>query len=239
MRSTLFLSLALPALCASLACSGYDMGPMARVASAIVVSLSASELETGQPGIATAVVLDQYGAPLDAGPVTWSSNFPEVAVVQPTTGQILAVASGNAQIAATFAGKEGHQTVTVSPPPILVNEVNTNGDSPLGWVELFNPLPEAVDMTGWTITSNDLAHSFSFAPGTTIPSGGHFVVEESSFPSGLNATDGVHLFSRFSIESDGTSWSGGPLTTLGRCPDGVGPFHVTLAPSKGATNICP
>ncbi|HEX9085774.1 MAG TPA: lamin tail domain-containing protein [Gemmatimonadaceae bacterium] len=239
MRPIHFLTLALPALSASLACSGYSTGPAARVATAISVTLSATELETGQSGTATAVVVDQYGAPLDAGPVIWSSNFPAVAVVQPATGQILAVASGNAQIIAKFAGKEGHQAVTVSPPPILVNEVNTNGDSPGGWVELFNPLPEAVDMTGWTITSNDLDHSVSFAPGTIIPSGGHFVVEESSFPSGLNRTDGVHLFSRFAVESDGTSWSGGPLTTLGRCPDGQGAFHVTLAPSKGATNICP
>lgn len=42
---------------------------------------------------ATAVLLDRNGAPLDKGPVTWTSTFPEVAVVQPTTGNIFAIAS--------------------------------------------------------------------------------------------------------------------------------------------------
>ena len=63
---------------------------------------------------AIAVALDQYGAPIDKGPMTWSSNFPEVAVVQPTTGQILVINSGMTQIIATVAGKEGHRTLTVS-----------------------------------------------------------------------------------------------------------------------------
>jgi hypothetical protein len=238
MRSIRVLSIALPALCASLACSDHGTGPVAREVAAVDITLSASELEMGQSGTATAVVLDQYGEPLDKGPVTWTSTFPEVAVVQPTTGQILAINSGTTQISATVAGKEGHRTVTVSPPPILVNEINTNGDAPGGWVELFNPMPQAVDMTSWTITSDDLTRSVAFTPGTSIPSGGYLVVEEASFPSGLNARDGVHLFSRFGVQSDGSTWSGGPLTTLGRCPDGRGPFSVTLAPSKGATNIC-
>jgi uncharacterized protein YjdB len=42
---------------------------------------------------ATAVLLDQNGAPINKGPVTWTSTFPEVAVVQPTTGKIFAIAS--------------------------------------------------------------------------------------------------------------------------------------------------
>jgi len=211
---------------------------VARVVTSINVTLPISEIETGQIITATAVVLDQDGTPLNEGPVTWTSTFPEVAVVQPTTGEILAINSGTTQIVATIAGKEGRRTVIVSPPPILVNEINTNGDAPGGWVELFNPMPSAVDMTGWRIASDDLSRSVAFAPGTSIPSGGYLVVEEASFPSGLNARDGVHLFSRFGVQSDGSSWTGSPTTTLGRCPDGRGPLSVTLAPSKGATNVC-
>ena len=60
--------------------------------------------------------MHQYGTPIDAGPVTWSSTFPEVAVVQPTTGLMLAIASGTTQISATIAGKVGRRTVAVSPP---------------------------------------------------------------------------------------------------------------------------
>jgi uncharacterized protein YjdB len=48
-----------------------------------------------------------------ARPVTWSSTFPEVAVVQPTTGLMLAIASGTTQISAAIAGKVGRRTVTI------------------------------------------------------------------------------------------------------------------------------
>lgn len=67
--------------------------------------IPAPELEMGQPITAIAVALAQSGAPIDKGPVTMSSTFPEVAVVQPTTGQILAINSGMTQIIATVAGK--------------------------------------------------------------------------------------------------------------------------------------
>jgi uncharacterized protein YjdB len=81
--------------------------------------IPAPRLEMDQSITAIAVALDLFGAPIDKGPVTWSSTFPEVAVVQPTTGQLLAINSGMTQIIATVAGKDGHRTLTVSPPPIL------------------------------------------------------------------------------------------------------------------------
>jgi uncharacterized protein YjdB len=59
---------------------------------------------------------------VSAGPVTWLSSFPEVAVVSPTTGEILAIASGVTQINATIAGKVGRRTRTVSPSPIPIND---------------------------------------------------------------------------------------------------------------------
>lgn len=76
--------------------------------------IPAPELEMGQSITAIAEVLDQLGAPIDKGPVSWSSTFPEVAVVQPTTGQLLAISSGMTQIIAKIAGKEGHRTLPVS-----------------------------------------------------------------------------------------------------------------------------
>jgi hypothetical protein len=186
-------------------------------------------------------VLDQYGAPIDAGPVTWSSTFPEVAVVQPTTGLILAIASGTTQISATIAGKVGGRTVTVSPPPILVNEVNPNGDLPAGgWVELFNPTARAVDLTGWTITNGDVLRSFTFPAGVIIESGGYVAVNEQTLPVALNATDAVHVFNKFGVQSDSYSWANNALgTSYGRCPDGIGPLVTTLAPTRKAVNACP
>jgi hypothetical protein len=235
-------ALALLTVTVSVACSSdYGTGTASRVVTSVDVSLASSEIEEGQPDTAMAAALDQYGAPIDAGPVTWSSTFPEVAVVQPTTGLMLAIASGTAQITATIAGKVGRRTVTVSPPPILVNEVNPNGDLPAGgWVELFNPTARAVDLTGWTISNSDVSNWFTFPAGVIIESGGYVAVNEQTLPAGLNATDAVHVFNKFGVQSDGYSWTGNaPGTSYGRCPDGIGPLVTTLAPTRKAANACP
>jgi uncharacterized protein YjdB len=97
-----------PALFAFVACSDHSTGPASPEVAAVSITIPAPELEMGQSITAVAVALDQFGTPIDKGPVTWSSSFPPVAVVQPTTGQILAINSGMTQIIATVAGKEGH-----------------------------------------------------------------------------------------------------------------------------------
>ena len=155
----------------ALACHDSGTGLAARSVSTVDVALESTEIEVGQQVTATAVARDQFGVPLDAGPVTWSSSFPAVAGVSPTTGQILAIAGGNTQIIATVFGKVGSRTITVSPPAILINEVFPNGDLPGGWVELFNPTAEAVDLSGWTVTGGDITRSFTFPAGVIIEAG--------------------------------------------------------------------
>ena len=233
------LSVALISLTTTLACHDSGTGPAARNVAAVDVTLESTEIEMGQQVTATALVRDQFGAPIDAGPVTWSSSFPEVAVVSPTTGQILAVASGTTQISATIAGKVGLRTVTVSPPPILINEVFPNGDLPGGWVELFNPTPHAVDLTGWTVSGGDITQSFAFPAGVIIESGGYAAVNEVTLPVELGATDAVHLFNKFGVQSNQFVWiNNQPGTSYARCPDGQGPFVATQTLTRKAPNAC-
>lgn len=78
--------------------------------------IPAPELEMGQSITAIAAAVEQSGAPIDKGPVSWLSTFPKVAVVQPTTGQLLAISSGMTQIMAKIARKVGHRTLTVLRP---------------------------------------------------------------------------------------------------------------------------
>ena len=131
--------------------------------------------------------------------------------------------------------------VTVSPPPILINEVNPNGDLPAGgWVELFNPTARAVDLTDWTITNCDVLRSFTFPAGVIIEPGGYVAVNEQTLPVALNATDAVHVFNKFGVQSDSYSWTNNASgTSYGRCPDGIGPLVTTLAPTRKAVNACP
>jgi hypothetical protein len=154
---------------------------------------------------------------------------------------MLAIASGTAQITATIAGKVGRRTVTVSPPPILINEVNPNGNLPAsGWVELFNPTARAVDISGWTISNSDISRSFTLPAGVIIESGGYVAVNEQTLPHPLDATDAAHLFNKFGVQSDSFAWTANTAgTSYGRCPDGIGPLVITLAPTRAAANACP
>lgn len=227
------------ALAATVACSAdYSTNPRRDVAT-IDVTIPL-ELEINQPATATAVERDQYGTPINGPAVTWSSSFRAVADVQPMTGEIFALRGGTTVITATVGSHVGQKTLTVSPPPILINEVNPNGDLPGGWVELFNPTPHAIDLTGWTISSNDLSAAFAFPAGVTIESGGYVAVNEATLPRGLNASDAVYLFSKYQAVSDQYRWSANqPGTSYGRCPDGQGGFVVLSSPTRKAINICP
>ena len=56
----------------------------------IDVSVATTQMEVGQEATATARGRDQYGVPVDIGPITWTSRHPEVALINPrdasTTG---------------------------------------------------------------------------------------------------------------------------------------------------------
>jgi hypothetical protein len=210
-----------------------------RALTTVDVTLEFSSIEVGQFTAATAVALDQYAEPIPATSLTFVSNNPEVAGVSPTTGKIFAISPGTAQIIATIDGRSGQRTITVNnAPAIRINEIKSNGDAPGGWVEFLNTTAVAVDMSGWTLTDQNVFHSALLPAGTTIPAHGYLVVDESTFPVGLGAIDGVHLFSKFGVQVDSYTWTSTPATTLGRCPDGTGDFVVTSASTRGTTNTC-
>lgn len=232
--------LALLSLVSFLACAGdYGTSP-SRMVTSVNVALSHSELETGQTDTAVATALDQYGTGINAGAVAYSSTFPQVATVDPTTGQVHAVASGRTEIVATVGGTSGRVAITVSPPPIIINEVNPNGDQPSGWVEMFNPTARTVDMAGWTVATGDPAHPFTIPAGVIVGPGEYAAVNDQTIPSGLNATGAVHLYNKYGVQSDTYAWIGNvPGTSYARCPDGRGPFVSTDTPTRKAVNVCP
>ena len=224
----------------ALACHDSGTGPANRRVATVDVAVAHTELEEGQHDTATAVARDQFGAPIDAGAVSWSSTFPIVAVINAATGEIVGNASGNAEIVATVAGRTGRLRITVSPPPLLINEVFPNGDLPGGWVEIFNPTAEAVDLSGWTVAGGDITRRFTFPAGVIVESGGYAAVNEVTLPVQLGATDAVHLFSKFGVQSNQFVWTNNQVgTSYARCPDGLGPFVVTSTPTRKAANSCP
>lgn len=124
--------------------------------------------------------------------------------------------------------------------PIKINEVESNNGTPGDWVELYNPSPNPVDISGFVFRDNDDSHSYAIPAGTTIAGNGYFVLEEAAFGFGLGGEDAARLFA-----TDGTtlidsySWTAHAATTYGRCPNGTGDFTTTTSSTKGAANACP
>ncbi|MGO1992318.1 MAG: lamin tail domain-containing protein [Corynebacterium sp.] len=121
---------------------------------------------------------------------------------------------------------------------IVINEVESDGDSEGDWVELANTDPNnAVDVAGWTIIDDDDSHDPIVLPeDTEIESGGYLVVfTDDSF--GLGGTDSVTLSDSSGTLVDETSWSGHADTTWGRVPDTTGDFTTTGEATKGLRNV--
>jgi len=118
-------------LAAALACGGggspNETGPSTPptptpVLTTINVALSVAQIQVGQTATATASGLDQNGAPIATGTVSWSSSNTNVAVIA-QTGAITAVGAGTTQIIATSGGKSGQAALTVVPAPVPVASV--------------------------------------------------------------------------------------------------------------------
>jgi hypothetical protein len=128
---------------------------------------------------------------------------------------------------------------------VVLNEIECETD----WVELVNTSDEAVDISGWLLTDDPLTqsppranHRMLFPNPTVIPSHGVLVVDKGTvsgtFPFGISCNDDTIRL------ADGTETlvdeiALHPLTppsdTLGRYPNGAGPWVQTL-PTKSAPN---
>lgn len=225
---------------AALGCGSTE--PQVRSIASIDVSVKA-ELEIGAVDIATAIARDESGVPISDAPVSWSSTFPGVAVITPE-GEISSKSIGTTEIVATADGKVGRKAVTVLAPPLLINEVNPDGNSNGGWIEVFNSTPRAVNLAGWfivTVIGPSHVEIYNFPTASVIGPGEFVVVDEAMIPGLLNANGTVGLFSGFGVGADALSWAANVSgTAYARCPDGdpVGSLVSTTTPTRKAPNVC-
>jgi hypothetical protein len=62
---------------------------------------------------------------------------------------------------------------------LVINEINYNSADnfdPGDWVELYNPHPYELDISGWTFKDEDDEHAFELPAGTSIPTNGYLVL---------------------------------------------------------------
>lgn len=122
---------------------------------------------------------------------------------------------------------------------IRINEVESNGGTPVDWIELTNIGATATDVSGMILMDNQ-ARTFAIASGMSIPAGGYLAVDvDIAGGFGLGAADSARVFL-----PDGTTlvdtytWTAHATVTYGRCPNGTGAFGQTSS-TKGLANDCP
>ncbi|AIT61615.1 lamin tail domain-containing protein [Corynebacterium doosanense] len=124
--------------------------------------------------------------------------------------------------------------------PVVINEVESNGDAVGDWVELANTdTINSIDISGWTITDNDAARTpLTIPAGTSIESGGYasFYTDKVEGGFGLGGNDSVIVRNADGAIVAETTWDGHALTSWGRVPDKTGDFAVTGAPTRNAPN---
>jgi hypothetical protein len=62
---------------------------------------------------------------------------------------------------------------------LVINEINYNSSAafdPGDWVELYNPMNYAMDISNWVFKDEDDLHAYVFSPGTSIPANGYLVI---------------------------------------------------------------
>jgi hypothetical protein len=114
---------------------------------------------------------------------------------------------------ANLGGSPGADDPTTSIAPIVINEILTHTDLPqLDSIELFNPVPTNVNISGWFLSDDAAApKKFRVPNGTVISSGGFVVFSEADF----NAQPGIPP--SFALNSHGESlflFSGDASTNL-------------------------
>jgi hypothetical protein len=86
--------------------------------------------------------------------------------------------------------------------PVVINEVLAHTDPPLAdSIELYNPTASVATVGGWYLSDDpEVPKKYRINLGTTIPVGGHLVLTEAQFNTGINAFalsslgDEVYLF---------------------------------------------
>lgn len=142
----------------------------APVLSSISVTLSAGTVVAGQTVTASAAGLDQFGASIATGAVTWSSSTPSIATVS-ASGLVTGVAAGSVQITGSAGGKSGSATLTVTVPPVIgVTVTPASANLTVGQTQQLTATPR--DAAGNVLNGRTVTWTTSDASRATVSANG-------------------------------------------------------------------
>ncbi|MCG8346656.1 MAG: lamin tail domain-containing protein, partial [Chloroflexales bacterium] len=135
---------------------------------------------------------------------------------------------------------ESAGAASIQTPQLWINEFLARPDAGNEeWVELFNPNPFAVELTGWKIDDSVIGGTQIPIPaGTILPANSLLVVSRNGNIFG-NKNDGIQLLNAQSKVVDTYAYTSATAgQSYARMPDGHKDW-VEGAPSRGAWNVLP
>lgn len=142
-------------------------------------------------------------------------------------------------------GLELTATLPATPGDVVINEVFANGSGGGDWIELKNPTGAPVDLSGFGLTDDILNPTrYVFPAGSIIPAGAYRMIgcsgdlPASSTNTGFGLDRGGQRLLLTSAGSIRDVVTFGPQAwnySIGRTPDGTGPFTLNL-PTPNGTN---
>lgn len=141
---------------------------------------------------------------------------------------------GGSAFQVTFTPTEGAANAcgNTADGTVKLNEV----DAAHGVIELTNTGSASADTSGWLIKDGG-GTVFTIPAGSTIAAGAFATYDVSGAFTFAPAGDSVTLLDG-STQVDTTTFTGTPVTSWGRCPDGTGSFATTTAVTPDAANSC-
>lgn len=97
--------------------------------STVLVTLDSSTLAVSHTAHASAVAKDASGNILTGRAVSWTSDTPAVAAIDPTSGVVIGVSPGTAKLTATVGGTTGTITITITRIPVATVAVTLDSAS--------------------------------------------------------------------------------------------------------------
>ncbi|WP_405216092.1 lamin tail domain-containing protein [Agrococcus sp. Ld7] len=154
------------------------------------------------------------------------------------------VPDGSSSWTDTVPTRDAANDRRASASPIVINEIESNGDARGDWVELANTdIAHTVDLSGWTLVDGDPEHAPIVLPdGTTIESGGYraIITDGTAYNAdfGLGGGDSVTLRDATGAVVDRFSWESHAAVTYARCADMTGAFVDSAASTFELVNDC-
>ncbi len=155
----------------ALSCGGSKATePPKPVLTTLNVSFPNPSIFIGQSANASASAIDQFGAPIATGTITWTTESAAIATVS-TAGVVTGVAVGQTQLIASAAGKQATASITVVPVPVATVTVTpTTGSVSVG--ATFQLTASTFDASSNALAGRTIAWSTADPSRATVSSTG-------------------------------------------------------------------